>query len=141
MRQGSPPSNKLSRETATQGAKGSFHRAQQLISRLNIHSTNSHGKRLQSHCEPKRSVYLPSLPSFQSSFLSSFLSSFQLLYLEKEGQSWCQESIWAPPMSSTYHRPNFGVELYILLFNLISVTRIYETRAESQVCKLCRILS
>lgn len=64
VRQGSPPSFKLSRETATQGVKGSFHRAQQLISRLNIHSTNSHGRRLQSHCEPKRSIYLPFLPSF-----------------------------------------------------------------------------
>ena len=77
MRQGSPPSNKLSRGTATQGVKGSFRRAQQLISRLNIHSTNSHRKRLQSHCEPKR----PDL-----CFLSfpSFLPSFQLLYLGKE---------------------------------------------------------
>ena len=84
-----------------------------------------------------QSIFLSFLPSFQS----SFLSSFQLLYLEKKGQSWCQESIWAPPMSSTYYRPNFGIELYILLlFNLVSVTRIYETRAERKVCKLCRIL-
>ena len=99
------------------------------------HSLNkqSQEKTSESLWAKKTRSMLPFLP-----FLPSFLSASLL----GKGSIWCQESIWAPHTSSTYPRPNFGLELYtLLLFNLIPATRIYETRAESKVCKLCRTLS
>lgn len=136
VRQGSLPSNKLSRETATQGAKGSFHRAQQLISHLNIHSTNSHGKRLQSHCEPKRSIYLPFLPSNPPS-----CPPFSFSTWKKKDRAGVRKVSGLHPWAQYITDPTLELSFTSCCCLILYLWPESETGAESKVCKLCRILS